>query len=67
MQALNVVMNEKYKDDYNIHSKTCMNILYIFVTYVLHMNLWMSFIHLKIKPIQSKLFYYSHNKLTVSY
>jgi hypothetical protein len=33
--ALTIVMNEKYKDDYNIHSKVCMNTLCTFM-YVLH-------------------------------
>jgi hypothetical protein len=36
MQAFKAVTNEKYKDDYNIHSKVSMNTLFIFLMYVLH-------------------------------
>jgi hypothetical protein len=58
MHASNVVMNEKYKGDYNIHSEVHMNTLCIFPMYVLHMYMdmewkymnmdefgWMKFIH----------------------
>jgi hypothetical protein len=38
-QAFNVVMNEKCKGDYNIHSEVCMNTLCIFPVYVLHMHI----------------------------
>jgi hypothetical protein len=36
MQAFKAVTNEKYKDDYKIHSKVSMNTLFIFLMYVLH-------------------------------
>jgi hypothetical protein len=42
MQAFTIVMNEKYKDNYNIHSKVCMNTLSIFFMYCICIQTWMN-------------------------